>query len=135
MNQTKIFLIKPDNTVEDNTPEFSFIIQNNANVGDFVSYKENHYQIIKKIFDCDKKNINYYLKCLTSIENKPEFSYKDLDLIKKSIENNNNGFSIDEEDKAKHISLIKERLNVNDIVANNILNEIIYTDFPWLIIK
>lgn len=135
MNQTKIFLIKPDNTVEDNTPEFSFIIQNNANVGDFVSYKENHYQIIKKIFDCDKKNINYYLKCLTSIENKPEFSYKDLDLIKKSIENNNNGFSIDEEDKEKHISLIKERLNVNDIVANNILNEIIYTDFPWLIIK
>lgn len=135
MKLTKIFLIKPDNTVEDNTPEFSFIIQNNANVGDFVSYKENHYQIIKKIFDCDKKNINYYLKCLTSIENKPEFSYKDLDLIKKSIENNNNGFSIDEEDKAKHISLIKERLNVNDIVANNILNEIIYTDFPWLIIK
>lgn len=46
MKLTKIFLIKPDNTVEDNTPEFSFIIQNNANVGDFVSYKENHYQII-----------------------------------------------------------------------------------------
>ena len=69
MKLTKIFLIKPDNTVEDNTPEFSFIIQNNANVGDFVSYKENHYQIIKKIFDCNKKNINYYLKCLTSIEN------------------------------------------------------------------
>lgn len=135
MLQTKIFLIKPDNTVEDNTPEFSFIIQNNANVGDFVSCKENYYQIIKKVFDCDKKNINYYLKCLTSIESKPEFSYKDLDLIKKSIENNNNGFSIDKKDKEKHISLIKERLNVNDIVANNIFNEIIYTDFPWLIIK